>query len=133
MKYLTLITLILITGSVIAQNSNNELKMKEGSIKVSVLYPNSEEITFDMDYYKNNHLPMAGELLGKAVIGLTLEKGLGGGAPDSKPTYFVMTNLYFESVESFQNAFGPNAEKIMGDIPNFTNSEPVIQISKVLL
>ena len=44
-----------------------------------------------------------------------------------------MGNLYFESVESFQNSFGPNAPEILGDLPNFTNAEPVVQISKVLV
>lgn len=45
----------------------------------------------------------------------------------------AMGHLYFDSVEDFQDAFGPNAEKIMGDIPNFTNSEPVVQISEVVI
>jgi hypothetical protein len=36
-------------------------------------------------------------------------------------------------MESFEKSFGPNAEKIMADIPNFTNSEPTIQISEVMI
>jgi uncharacterized protein (TIGR02118 family) len=40
--------------------------------------------------------------------------------------------MYFDSVKAFGEAFGPNAEKIMGDLPNFTNIEPVIQISEVV-
>ncbi|MFC2127663.1 EthD family reductase [Bacteroidota bacterium] len=44
-----------------------------------------------------------------------------------------MRNMYFDSVEEFGNAFGPNAEKIMGDLPNFTNIELVVQVSKVLI
>jgi uncharacterized protein (TIGR02118 family) len=39
--------------------------------------------------------------------------------------------MVFDSVESFQNAFGPNAEQIMADIPNFTNTQPQIQISEI--
>ena len=107
--------------------------MKKGSIKVSVLYPSGEGKTFDMDYYCNKHVPMAAQLLGDAVIGATVERGLAGGAPDSKPTYQAMGNLYFESIENFQNSFGPNADKIMGDLPNYTNIEPVIQISEVMI
>ena len=56
--------------------------MKKGMIKVSVLYPNGEGKSFDMDYYCNTHVPMVGGLLGDAVKGATVEKGLGGGAPD---------------------------------------------------
>ena len=107
--------------------------MKKGSIKVSVLYPNENGKTFDMDYYCNKHVPMIAGLLGDAVIGASVEKGLGGGNPDQDAKYIAMGNLYFESMESFQNSFGPNAEKIMGDIPNYTNIEPVIQISEVMI
>ncbi|GAA3579288.1 EthD family reductase [Snuella lapsa] len=107
--------------------------MKRGTIKVSVLYPNGQGKTFDMDYYCNKHVPMVAGLLGDAVIGATVEKGLGGGAPNQEATYVAMGNIYFETVESFENSFGPNADKIMGDIPNYTNIEPVIQISEVLI
>ena len=42
-----------------------------------------------------------------------------------------MGHLTFESVEAFQEAFGPHADKILSDIPNFTNSAPKIQISEI--
>ena len=37
-------------------------------IKVSVLYPNSDSATFDMDYYLNTHLPLVAELVGEALL-----------------------------------------------------------------
>ena len=107
--------------------------MKKGSIKVSVLYPNENGKSFDMDYYCNKHVPMVAGLLGDAVIGASVEQGLGGGEPNQDPAYVAMGNLYFKSMESFENSFGPNAEKIMGDIPNYTSIEPVIQISEVMI
>lgn len=107
--------------------------MKPGMIKVSVLYPKQEGKTFDMDYYCNKHIPMVAELLGNAVKGASVEEGLGGGAPGDPATYIAMGNLYFDSMDSFQNSFGPNAAQIMGDLPNYTNIEPIIQISKVLI
>jgi len=107
--------------------------MKKGMIKVSVLYPNGEGKKFDLDYYCNQHVKMVGGLLGDSVKGASVEKGLGGAAPNSPATYAAMGNLYFESMESFQNTFGPNAEKIMADLPNFTNIEPVVQISEVMI
>jgi uncharacterized protein (TIGR02118 family) len=42
-----------------------------------------------------------------------------------------MGHLYFDSVEAFQAAFGPHAPAIMADIPNYTDIQPVIQISEV--
>ena len=107
--------------------------MKKGMIKVSVLYPNGEGKKFDLDYYCNQHVKMVGGLLGDSVKGASVEKGLGGAAPNSPATYAAMGDLYFESMESFQNTFGPNAEKIMADLPNFTNIEPVVQISEVMI
>ena len=107
--------------------------MKKGAIKVSVFYPSGEGKTFDMDYYCNKHSALVNELLGDAILEATIEEGLAGGAPDSDPTYLVMGNMYFESIEAYQNSLGPHAEKIMGDIPNFTNIEPIIQISKVVV
>ena len=107
--------------------------MKKGMIKVSILYPNGEDKSFDMDYYCNKHVPMVGGLLGDSVKGATVEKGLGGGAPDSPGTFAAMGNLYFNSMEEFESSFGPNTDIIMADLPNFTNIEPTIQISEVMI
>jgi len=102
-------------------------------IKVSVIYPNSEGKKFDMDYYCNKHVPMVGALLGIALKSASVEKGIGGGAPGSSAPYAGIGNMYFNSVGEFENAFGPNADKIMGDLPNFTDIEPIIQISEVMI
>lgn len=107
--------------------------MNKGSIKVSVIYPDGEGKTFDMDYYCNKHIPMVAGLLGDAVIGATVEKGIGGAAPGSSAPFQAMGNIYFVSAESFQNSFGPHAEQIMGDVTNYTNIEPQIQVSEVMI
>jgi uncharacterized protein (TIGR02118 family) len=100
-------------------------------IKVSVLYPNEEGKKFDMDYYCNSHIPMVQEKLGAALKGGAVEQGLSGAEPGSPATYVAMGHLLFESVEAFQSAFGPHAETIMADVPNYTDIQPVFQISEV--
>ena len=102
-------------------------------IKVSVLYPNREGSRFDMDYYCNSHIPMVKEKLGAAIKGVAVEQGLAGGEPGSSPTYAAMGHLLFDSVGAFQDAFGPHAEAILADIPNYTDVEPTIQVSEVKL
>lgn len=102
-------------------------------IKVSVMYPNTPDGKFDMDYYGNTHMPLVAELLGDALKGGAVDSGLAGGAPGSAPAFIAMGHITFDSVESFQQAFGPNAEKIMADLPNFTNIQPQIQISEIRL
>jgi uncharacterized protein (TIGR02118 family) len=100
-------------------------------IKVSVLYPAGEGTKFDMDYYCTSHMPMVQKKLGAACRSMAVELGLGGGAPGAPPTYAAMGHLYFDSVGDFQAAFAPHAEAIMADIPNYTNIQPVIQVSEV--
>ncbi len=102
-------------------------------IKVSVLYPNSPDDNFNLTYYRDNHIPMVQGKLGAACKKITVEQGLSGAMPGSDATYIVMGNLYFDSIENFQSAFGPHAEAIMNDIPNYTNQQPVIQISEVII
>jgi uncharacterized protein (TIGR02118 family) len=100
-------------------------------IKVSVLYPEREGVGFDMSYYLNRHIPMVRDKLGAACKGATVDQGLAGGAPGTRPAFVVMAHLLFESVAAFQAAFAPHATEIMADIPNYTQIEPVIQISDV--
>lgn len=100
-------------------------------IKITVFYPNTEGKNFDMDYYCNKHMPMAQEKLGEALKRVAVEKGLSGAEPGSPATYIAMGHLYFDSVEAFINAYGPHAEEIMGDIPNYTDIQPLIQVSEV--
>ena len=106
--------------------------MQKGTVKVSVLYPSGEGKTFDMPYYQNTHIPMTVELLGSALIGTSIEGGLSGGLPGSPPPYLAGVSLFFKSVEDFTQAFAPVAAKLIADIPNYTNSEPVVQISEVI-
>ena len=100
-------------------------------VKVSALYPNGEGNFFDLSYYCDKHVPMVRQLLGSSCTNAAVEEGIGGGAPGSKPTYLVMAHSFFDKVDDFISSFPPHANTIMSDIPNFTNTTPVIQISEV--
>jgi uncharacterized protein (TIGR02118 family) len=102
-------------------------------VKISVFYPYKGGSNFNMSYYVNKHIPMVQKKLGSACKGVTVEQGMAGGAPGSQPTYSAMGHLLFDSVESFQAAFGPHATTIMADIPNYSTVQPIIQISEVKL
>jgi uncharacterized protein (TIGR02118 family) len=113
---------------------NLRAKFKEGGmIKVSVLCPNGEGNIFDMCYYLAKHIPLVRRLSGAALKKVEVEEGLGCLAEGSPPVYLAMGHLFFESIQSFQAAFGPHAAEITGDIPNYTNTQPAIQISEVKL
>lgn len=102
-------------------------------IKVSVMYPHRDGAKFDMDYYCTSHMPMVRDRLGAALKGMSVDAGLGGGAPGSPPTYAAIGHLLFDSADAFQAAFAPHADEILGDIANYTDIEPVIQVSDVRL
>ena len=63
----------------------------------------------------------------------SVDKCLAGGAPGAPATYVGMCHIFCDSVEAFQAGFGPHAQEIMGDIPNYTDLTPVIQISEVVV
>ena len=102
-------------------------------IKVSVLYPNQEGKTFNMDYYLKHHMPLVKNRLGAACKGMAVEQALAGAAQGTPPAYIAMGHLLFDSVDAFQSAFAPHSPEILGDIPNYTAIEPLIQISEIKL
>ncbi|MEL7341868.1 MAG: EthD family reductase [Bacteroidota bacterium] len=105
---------------------------KKGLIKIAILYPNGEGHRFDMDYYSTKHMPMVVSLFGDMMIDMEIEKGIAGRTPEDPIPYLAAGYFFFESLESYQKAFGANAEQILGDVPNYTNIQPVVQISEVI-
>lgn len=102
-------------------------------IKVSVFYPNSSGGTFDMSYYVNTHIPMVRRKLGAVLKGVSVEQGIAGGAPGAPATYSALGHLLFDSVEVFQQAWAAHGDTIVADVPNYTNTMPIIQLSEVKL
>lgn len=66
-------------------------------LKVSVFYPNGDDIKFDMSYYLNRHIPMVQQLLGSYLKGVSVEQGISAGHVDLPPSYVAMGHLLFES------------------------------------
>jgi len=102
-------------------------------IRVHVIYPGNPGDKFDMDYYLSKHMPMVKDKLGAALKGMSVDHGLSGGQPGTEAANRVITALTFDSVETFQRAFGPAAAEIQGDIPKFTNIVPTVQVSETKL
>jgi uncharacterized protein (TIGR02118 family) len=102
-------------------------------IKVSVMYPHTPGARFDHDYYRDKHMPLLKRLMGEACKSYTIDKGIAGGAPGTPPVYVGMCHIFCDSVETFQAAFGPHAKEILGDIANYTDLKPEMQISEVVV
>jgi uncharacterized protein (TIGR02118 family) len=102
-------------------------------IKISIFYPNTSGAWFDMDYYLTKHMSDAIERLsaGKGYRGVSVERGVSSGAPESEPTYIALCHYLFDSAEDFLAVFNQHAELLQGDISNYTDITPVIQFSVV--
>jgi uncharacterized protein (TIGR02118 family) len=102
-------------------------------IVVSVMYPATAGASFDMDYYLKTHVPLVGARWNSC--GLREAKVLSGaGAPGGgAPTYSVIALLTFDSAADFDQAVARHGAEVIGDIPNFSSVQPVIQVNDVLL
>jgi uncharacterized protein (TIGR02118 family) len=102
-------------------------------IKMSVLYPNQPDGTFDMDYYVTQHIPFVLSRCGSDATPGGIERGVAGGAPGSPAPYRVAAHLLFLSQAAMERSFGRYVQEILADLPNFTNIQPIVQISEVVL
>lgn len=93
-------------------------------IRLSVFYPSTEGATFDHDYYRDKHVPLALKTwgLGEAEI----DRGVDG-------PYVAAVHFKFESTEALQKAMGaPGTGDVLADVANYTTIAPVLQTSEIV-
>lgn len=97
-------------------------------IRIAVLYPHAEKKTFDAKYYSDTHFALVREkLVPLGLQGLEFDQGLQQAGPQP---FAAVGYLLFESLAAFQEAFAQVGAELMADIPNFTNIEPLVQVSE---
>ncbi len=104
-------------------------------VTISILYPNKPNARFDLRYYIEKHMPMSIELLSAhpGFRGVSVEQGLGGVEPGTVAPFIAVCLFRFDSLDSFLAAFMPHAATLQGDMPNYTDIEPIIQFNEVLI
>lgn len=102
---------------------------------ISSIYPANNDGSFDFDYYLNSHMPMSIDRLSgkKGFHGVSVERGIKIEEPNIESSFHAMCHYYFDSIENFIAAFTPHAEELQGDIKNYTDIEPIIQINQVII
>ncbi len=101
-------------------------------IQVSVLYPNQPGTRFDERYYLDRHIPLVRERWGDMGLSdVRLLRGTGTPTGDAAP-YRVIALLSFDSAEALQQAGAAHGREIFGDIPNFTDVQPIAQLNEAL-
>lgn len=93
-------------------------------IRLSVLYPAGDDVTFDVDYYKTSHRALCERIL--ACDKMEVDTAITG-------PYVAVGHLYFPSMDALQAGMGhPDAAELQDDVKNYTNATPVMQISEVV-
>ena len=102
-----------------------------GMFKVAILYPNGDDKTFDMDYYEKKHMPMVAGFLGKNLKFYEIDKGIAGRTPNDKVPFVAIGYFYISNVAEYNKAIGQNRDAVISDFKNYTNIQPIVQISEV--
>ncbi|KAK7893838.1 hypothetical protein LTR67_006539 [Exophiala xenobiotica] len=100
----------------------------------TVLYPNEDDIKFDMSYYLSTHMPLVMERFGKYGLKGYQVTDYKPGADGAKPPFCTGCTLIWDSPEDMQSAMsaGDDAGVVFGDIPNFCNKQPVLMAGSVV-
>ncbi|SOD82602.1 EthD family reductase [Spirosoma fluviale] len=100
-------------------------------IRLTVLYPKTETSQFDLTYYLEKHIPLVKERLTPfGLVEVDMNEALPGG--DALPPYAMITFLAFNTPEELDKGMGTHGGELLGDIPNFTDVEPLTQVVRVL-
>ena len=101
-------------------------------IKVSILYAAGEVKKFDMDYYANKHIPLVHERLDSAgLIRSEVESGISSADPTVPAPFVAIGVLYFNTADEVHEGFKTHGRELMGDLVNFTDITPQVQISEI--
>ena len=93
-------------------------------IRVSVLYPSGDDTTFNHDYYRDSHVPLA--LSAWGLEAAEIDKGVSG-------PYVAAVHFNFADMAAFQGAMAAEGTgAVMADVANYTNITPVMQISEIV-
>ncbi len=103
-------------------------------IRVTVAYPNESGKKYDWDYYLNTHRPLVNQhLSGHGLTKFEVDKGVSGADPSAPAPFVAIAHLTFNTVEEVHETFKAVGREVMGDIPNFTDIKPTIQISEIVV
>jgi uncharacterized protein (TIGR02118 family) len=102
-----------------------------GMFKVAILYANGDDKTFDMDYYEKKHMPMVAGFLGTNLQFYEIDKGIAGRTPTDKVPFLAIGYFYITDIAEYNKAIAQNRDVIISDFKNYTNIQPVVQISEI--
>ena len=97
---------------------------------LTVVYPRSASSHFDHEYYVNSHIPLVHNRFDSMGLGsVRLVRGTAS-MDGSTPPFELIVLLGFSSAQALSAALEAHGGEVVGDVPNFTNIEPLLQISE---
>jgi uncharacterized protein (TIGR02118 family) len=96
-----------------------------GDSTLTILYPAEEGSTFDIDYYRDNHLTLIMRLYGASIRRFELiQPQAAPGAPP--PAFHAVVNIYIADPEAFAAAGEQHGPTLVEDVPNFSSVFPQV-------
>ncbi len=93
-------------------------------IRLSVFYPVTEGASFDHDYYRDKHVPLAARTWG--LESAEIDKGVDG-------PYVAAVHFTFDSTDALQQAMAAEGTAdVLADVANYTSIAPVLQTSEIV-
>jgi len=103
-------------------------------IRVVILYAQTSDSHFDMDYYLNKHIPRVREIFKDlGLVKVEVDDGIASAFPGQPAPFASVSYFHFETLEGFQQGMATHGGEIIGDVPNYTNVQPQIQINRVVV
>lgn len=101
-------------------------------IRVAVMYKNSPDSSFNMDYYREKHMALVRErYLPHGLANLEVDEAVSKTGSRAAP-YIAIAYMTFADMEAFMAAIKSSGKEIMADVQNFTDIEPTVQISNIV-
>jgi uncharacterized protein (TIGR02118 family) len=94
----------------------------------TVVYPNQPGAKFDFDYYLKKHVPAVAEFFGTSI---DVQKGTLSPMGPSL-AFICIARIWINSLEHFQTTMEQHGSWILGDVANYTNIQPIVQIDEVV-
>jgi uncharacterized protein (TIGR02118 family) len=94
------------------------------------MYPNAPERKFDWTYYLEKHMASVRQMLNAYGARAEVDRGMGTAEPGVLAPFVAVCHMYYKSMEDLQKVMA-QAGNMNSDIPNFTDAQPVIQISEI--
>jgi len=97
-------------------------------IRVAILYPRSGGTCFDLKYYIDKHMELVRDKL--KPFGLQSAE-IDSGIDEKSSPFFAVGYLLFNTLQEYEAGFSIVGNTLLADIPNYTDIEPVVQVSEL--